>query len=119
MQEKEKHKVTLYLPQELHRQLKIRSAVESEAMSAIAERAIVFYLTHPALVDEVETSQGRVHQIHECPSCSTSMIMRDGKMVPLGKQPGVLTEEELAVGQVHGSHPDSDSPSDEQALVIC
>jgi hypothetical protein len=118
MQETEKHKVTLYLPQELHRQLKIRSAVESEAMSAIAERALAFYLAHPALVDEIETSHGRVHQIYECPACTTSLIVRDGQMVPLREQPGILSEEELAVGQVNGHQVDSDS-SDEQALVTC
>ncbi len=54
----DKHKVTLYLPPELHRQLKIRSAVDLEPMSAIAERALVFYLKHPEVVDEVEASQG-------------------------------------------------------------
>jgi hypothetical protein len=37
-----KQKVTLYIPPELHRKLKIKAAVESEPMSSIAERAIVF-----------------------------------------------------------------------------
>jgi len=50
----EKQKVTLYLSPELHRQLKIKAAVESEPMSSIAERAIIFYLGNSELVDEVE-----------------------------------------------------------------
>jgi hypothetical protein len=41
-----KQKVTLYLPPELHRQLKITSAADAVQLSDIAERAIVFYLTN-------------------------------------------------------------------------
>jgi len=47
-----KQKVTLYLSPELHRRLKIRAAIDAEPMSELAERAIVFYLAHPELVDE-------------------------------------------------------------------
>ncbi len=113
----DKHKVTLYLPPELHRQLKIRSAVETEPMSAIAERAIVFYLTNPALVDEVELSHGRVHQIYSCPDCHSSAILRDGELVSLGDQPGILSDEELSVPQVQEIHePDQHG---EQELVPC
>jgi plasmid stability protein len=46
----DKQKVTLYLPPGLHRQLKIRAAVDTDSMSAMVERAIVFYLRHPELV---------------------------------------------------------------------
>jgi hypothetical protein len=46
MEEQKATKVTLYLPHDLHRQLKIRSAVEGEAMSSIAKRAIDFYLAN-------------------------------------------------------------------------
>ena len=59
----DKHKVTLYLPPELHRQLKIRSAVELEAMSAIAERAIIFYLEHSDVVDELDI-HGQSHRVY-------------------------------------------------------
>jgi CHAT domain len=48
------HKVTLYLPPDLHRQLKIRAAVNSNALSKLAERAIAFYLSHPESVDQLE-----------------------------------------------------------------
>ncbi len=92
----DKHKVTLYLPQDVHRQLKISSAVTSEPMSAIAERAIAFYLSHPAVVDEVDSVHGGVHRIYSCPECSESMVLRNGEMVSIVHQPGVLMEEELS-----------------------
>jgi hypothetical protein len=95
--QQEKHKVTLYLPSELHRQLKIRSAVETEPMSAIAEKAIVFYLTHPSVVDEVEMSHGHVHQVYSCPRCASSSVLRNGEMVALHTQPDGLVDEDLSV----------------------
>jgi hypothetical protein len=100
----DKQKVTLYLPPELHRQLKIRSAVDAESMSTIAERAIVFYLTHPGVVDEVEMSQhGQVYQVYSCPECSSSVVLKEGEMVSLQGQPGALTDdEEIPVGRVQG-----------------
>jgi hypothetical protein len=89
----DKHKVTLYLPPELHRQLKIRSAVDLEPMSAIAERALVFYLKHPEVVDEVEASQGQTHKVYSCPECASSLVMKQGEMISVGEQPTVLIEE--------------------------
>jgi len=112
----DKHKVTLYLPPELHRQLKIRSAVDAEPMSAIAERAIVFYLTHSELVDEVETSHGQVHQVYDCPECSSSVVLREGKIISL-REPSVLVEEELSVA-VQGQHSGSNQQGEEE-LVPC
>lgn len=94
-----KQKVTLYLSPELHRRLKIRSAIDSEPMSELAQRAIVFYLAHPEVVDEVETSYGRTHQVYDCPECTTSMVLKEGQMVPLSSQQ-VLIEEELSVEPV-------------------
>lgn len=108
----DKHKVTLYLPSELHRELKIKAAVEAEPMSAIAERAIVFYLTHSDVVDEVEMSHGQVHRVYNCPDCDGSYVMRDGELVNLSSQPGVLSEEELSVN-VSGSR------QGEEELVPC
>jgi hypothetical protein len=113
----DKHKVTLYLPPELHRQLKIRSAVDAEPMSAIAERAIVFYLTHSDVVDEVEMSHGQVHQIYGCPECSSSVVLREGKMVSLKEQPDILVEESLSPA-VH-DHRSGSSQQGEEELVPC
>ncbi len=88
-----KQKVTLYIPSELHRKLKIRAAIDSDSMSALVERAISFYLQYPEQVEQIETSvQGNVHQIHICPECEAAMVMRDGEMISLKNQPGVIDE---------------------------
>ncbi|HEY9700749.1 MAG TPA: hypothetical protein V6D10_26080 [Trichocoleus sp.] len=112
----DKHKVTLYLPPELHRQLKIRSAVELEPMSAIAERALIFYLTHSEVVDEVEAAHGQAHKIYSCPECTSSLILHEGDMISLNEQPGVL-EDEPSVGRIQGSS--SPDQRGEGELVPC
>ncbi len=89
----DKQKVTLYLPPGLHRQIKIRAAVDSESMSTIVERALGFYLHHSEVVNEVEADYGKSHQVYKCPECTHPVILRDGEMVTLGNQPGVLAEE--------------------------
>jgi hypothetical protein len=114
----EKHKVTLYLPPDLHRQLKIKSAVETEPMSAIAERAIDFYLTHSEVVDSLEAPHGSVHQVYNCPVCSSSLVRRDGELSALSEQLSVLVDEELAVGKVRGECANPDQQG-EQELVPC
>ncbi|TVP68221.1 MAG: hypothetical protein EA342_06560 [Leptolyngbya sp. LCM1.Bin17] len=115
MEEQKATKVTLYLPPDLHRQLKIRSAVEGEAMSAIAKRAIDFYLANSDVVDGLEAAFGHTYEVHSCPSCSTSLVMRDGELAEVSTssnpdhplppvesagviaQPGQLDEGELVV----------------------
>lgn len=76
-------KVTLYLSSDLHRQLKIRSAVDGEAMSAIAQRALAFYLSHAEVVEECSAVSGHAHQIYSCLSCDESMVMRQGNLLPV------------------------------------
>jgi plasmid stability protein len=89
----DKQKVTLYLPPELHRQLKIRAALDSENMSALAQKALVFYLQHPEVVEEVEAARGQAHRVYNCPECASPVALRDGEMVSLGNQPSILEEE--------------------------
>lgn len=90
----DKQKVTLYLPPGVHRQLKIRAAIDSDSMSAVVERAIAFYLKYPEKVEEIEaTTYGKTHQVHICPECEAAMVMRDGNLVSLKHQPSVLTDE--------------------------
>jgi plasmid stability protein len=90
----EKQKVTLYLPPGLHRQLKIRAAIDTESMSAVVERAVDFYLKYPEKVEEVETAAyGKTYQVHICPECEAAMVMRDGQMLSLKHQPSVLNDE--------------------------
>lgn len=89
---KDKQKVTLYIPQDLHRQLKVRAALDSGSMSEIAERAIHFYLNHSEVVDNVEAIHGRSHQIYSCPECETSLVLRDGEAEAVGRQPGLISD---------------------------
>jgi len=119
----DKHKVTLYLPQELHRQLKVRSAVELEPMSALAERAIVFYLEHPGVVEDQEAAHGQVHRIYSCPSCASSLVLRDGEMASLQEQTALAAEEDSVmeraqVGCLAADYPELDQ-RDEGELVPC
>jgi hypothetical protein len=89
-----KQKVTLYIPPELHRQLKIKAALETESMSALVQKAIAFYMQHPEKVDEIEaSSQGKTHQVHFCPECDSAVILKDGKMVSLNQQASAVAEE--------------------------
>jgi hypothetical protein len=88
----DKQKVTLYLPPQLHRQLKIRSAVDADSMSNIVERAVEFYLNHSDVVDGVE-SHGSTHQVYNCPECEHPVVIRDGAMVALSQQSGILAED--------------------------
>jgi hypothetical protein len=116
----DKQKVTLYLPPELHRQLKVRAAVDAEAMSSIVERAVVFYLNHPDVVDEMDTTYGRTHQIHTCPECATPVVLKDGEMVALGTQPTVLSDadEEISIQQNRKVGAVADQQGEEE-LVPC
>jgi hypothetical protein len=95
----DKQKVTLYLPPQLHRQLKIKAAVASEAMSTLAEKALIFYLTHSEVVEQVEEAHGQAHRIYNCPGCTTPVVLRDGELAPLGQQSEISLEEELPVGE--------------------
>jgi predicted RNA-binding Zn-ribbon protein involved in translation (DUF1610 family) len=89
----DKQKVTLYLPPELHRELKIKAAVESEPMSAIAERALAFYIQHPEVIEDFEASVlGSVHQIYSCPECASSVILRSNELVTMKRQVSVLSD---------------------------
>ncbi|GAA6618445.1 hypothetical protein [Scytonema sp. NUACC26] len=106
-----KQKVTLYLSPELHRKLKIRSAVDSEPMSELAERALGFYLAHSELVEEA--SYGRSHRVYSCPSCESSLVIRDGELAALGKQPGIIGER-ISIEEM-----DETNQKGEEELVPC
>ena len=113
----DKQKVTLYLPPGLHRQLKIRAAVDLDSMSALVERAIVFYLDHPEVVDEVEATYGKTHQVYTCPGCSSSVVLKDEKMISLDQQSGILTEE-LPVEKVREEVNSRTDSQGEEELVL-
>jgi hypothetical protein len=114
----DKQKVTLYMPPGIHRQLRIRSAIDAESMSAIVERAIDFYLKHPDKVDaEEKSAYGKTHQVHICPECDAAMVIRDGQMMSLKDQPSVLTDES-SLPLVDDSPLPADS-DEEKLLVPC
>jgi len=111
----DKQKVTLYLTPDLHRQLKIQAAVESDTMTALAQRAIAFYLNHSETVDRVER-HGLTHQIYACPVCSSSLRVKEGQLAPVGHSPSILSDEDLSLSQIE----DLLSPTAEaDRLVTC
>jgi hypothetical protein len=52
---KDSQKVTLYLPPQLHKKLKIRSSIDQEPMSSLAEQAISFYLANPETIENIKS----------------------------------------------------------------
>lgn len=89
----DKQKVTFYLPPDLHRQLKIRAAVDLEPMSAIAEKALQFYLEHSEIVEEATAAHGNNFRVYHCPDCTSPVVLRQGELSSLRHQPHVLGEE--------------------------
>jgi hypothetical protein len=112
-----KQKITLYIPPELHRKLKIKAAIDIESMSALVEKAISFYIQHPEKVEEIEAfSQGKTHQVHLCPECDNAMVMRDGQMVSLTSQIAATAED---IPLKMRSEVDSSGESQQEELVPC
>ena len=111
-----KQKITLYIPPELHRKLKIKAAVDAESMSALVEKAIAFYMQFPEKVEEIKSSvHGKTHQVHLCPECDSPMVMREGEMVSLSSI-GNEVEDSIALG-VTGSA--GEIRPNEEELVSC
>lgn len=120
----DKQKVTLYLPPQLHRQLKIQAAIDEVSMSSTVERAVAFLLQHPDVVAQVEDnhqSQGQTHRIYSCPDCASALVQRDGALVALRSQPTVLTDNlddlagELSVERVR----EQIKAQEAESLVTC
>jgi hypothetical protein len=112
----DKQKVTLYLPSSLHRQLKVKAAIDTESMSALVEKAVSFYLKHPETVEEVEATYGKTHQVHICPECNAATVIKDGEMVSLKNQPSVIDEEFPSVSDKISREVNS---KDQEELVPC
>ena len=113
-----KQKITLYIPPELHRKLKIKAAVDVESMSSLVEKAISFYMQFPDKVEEVISSaHGKTHQVHLCPECDTPMVMRHGEMVSIVDQSGVV-KEDISIGISSGQVEGAVEPNGEE-LVSC
>ncbi len=115
----DKQKVTLYLPPGIHRQLKIRAAIDEHSMSALVEKAIAFYLKYPDKVEEVEAAAyGKTHQVHICPECDAALVMREGDVVSLKNQPGIIADDFPIEVREAVPNP-AEMPEEREALVIC
>jgi len=112
----DKQKVTFYLSPELHRQLKIKSAVDATSMSDLVEEAMSFYLRHPEVVDEVEASVGHTHRVYSCPECTSAVVLKQGELVGLHSHPSILEDDLVKVPEEVKAR--SDSPGQEE-LVPC
>jgi hypothetical protein len=114
----DKQKVTLYLPAGIHRQLKIRAAIDDASMSGLVEKAITFYLRYPEQIEEIESSSyGKTYQVHICPECEAAMVMRDGQLVSLKQQPTIIVDEfPLEVKETVHAQANSEG---EEELVPC
>ena len=112
-----KQKVTLYLSPELHRKLKVRSAIDSEPMSELAQRALDFYLANSELVEEAEGLYGSTHRVHSCPTCESSLVLRDGELITLSKQSGIVPQKERF--PVEDMERDETNQKGKEELVPC
>ena len=116
----DKQKVTLYLPQDLHRQLKIKAAVDSETMTDIAQKAIVFYLSHSEIVDQYEEGYGHNHRVYNCPECASAIVLREGEIISIKNPPSILLEDAIDEAIIAESAQTlSTGSSGEGALVPC
>ncbi|QXE22590.1 hypothetical protein B6N60_01273 [Richelia sinica FACHB-800] len=86
-------------------------------MSDLAERALDFYLTNSELVEELEESTyGRTHRVYSCPTCESSLVLRNGELVTLGNQPGVIGQDHLSIDNMEQ---EQTHPKGEEELVPC
>jgi len=117
----DKQKVTLYLPPDVHRNLKIKAATGGESMSGLVEQAVLFYLNHSEVIAELEQQEyGQTYRLYECPQCESALIMQEGELTPLQAQPSVQTQE-IAREQVNQQvkTADPDHSQDQEQLVPC
>ena len=115
----DKQKVTLYLSQELHRNLKIRAAIDGEPMSSLAERALLFYLEHPEAIDEMDALIGQNHRLYHCPDCATPVVIREDELVAVARVSSLLEDDlssDLTIGSPGSA---ADRSAGEGNLVTC
>ena len=114
-----KQKVTLYISDDLHRQVKIRSAIDGEPMSSIAQRAIEFYLTHSDVVEQTDKLGGETHRVHACPKCATPVVLReDGLSLIRSSAEGQFESMAADLESLPGLVPDS-GIAGEGELIAC
>jgi hypothetical protein len=118
----DKQKFTIYIPDDLHRQFKVRSALEGETMSAMAQRALEFYLQHADVVDNLDALQsqayGQTYRIHSCPKCAVALSMGEDGLALVKVRAEQQFEELTGLERIAELNPDSCSP-DEGELITC
>ncbi len=115
-----KQKVTLYISDDLHRQVKIRSAIDSEPMSSIAQRAIEFYLAHSDVVEQTNGQIGGTHRVHACPKCATPVVLREDGLSLVQSSAGKQFETMAAdLESLPGLVSDSPGIAGEGELIAC
>lgn len=88
-----KQKVTIYIPSEIHKRLKIRAATDEESMSFIVEKAVNFYLKHSTKVKKLENLDcGKIHQVHFCPECKAAVVVDDRQIFSLKNQSDIVQD---------------------------
>ena len=112
-----KQKVTLYIPPELHRKLRIKAALDTKSMSALVEKAITFYMQYPDRVEELESSShGKTHQVHFCPECEEPLVIRQGELASLNSDDSFVSDE---ISLNITSQSEDSGESNEEELVSC
>jgi len=116
----DKQKVTLYLSDDLHRQFKIRSAVDGETMSAMAQRALKFYLSHADLVENPAGGYGRTHQVHNCPQCKSAVALNDNSLILVRNHSSHVQDDLLGIEEISSlTQQDSSVQTSSVADVNC
>jgi DNA-directed RNA polymerase subunit RPC12/RpoP len=69
------------------------------------------------VVDEVEASYGKTHQVYSCPRCSSSVVLKGEEMVSLDNQPSILGDE-LPVEKVREEVNSRTDSQGEEELVL-
>jgi hypothetical protein len=113
-----KQKVTLYISDDLHRQVKIRSAIDGETMSSIAQRAIEFYLDHPDAVKGSNEVQGQTHRIYACPRCTAPVALREDGLALIQSHSNQQFEDITDLERIVELSSEPCSP-DERELIPC
>jgi hypothetical protein len=113
-----KQKVTLYISDDLHRQVKIRSAIDGETMSSIAQRAIEFYLGHPDTVKSSGEVHGQAHRLYACPKCAVPVALREDGLALVQSHSSQKFEDMTGLERIAELSAEPCSP-DERTLIPC
>lgn len=62
-----KQKVTLYIPPDLHRKLKIKAAIDADVMSSLVEKAVSYYIDGCDAIDEIPSTREKIPGVEFAP----------------------------------------------------